>query len=187
MPAPSQMAAAYFRQYADPDLAISFSAGVDPAERLHRDAVAVMEEKGLHLSRARPRSCLQNFTGARQQTRLLSQTAGSTRVLPFARGDVSSCTFATLVARRCRIAVIAARCLESEATIRPRSRWPRVLGDVPREGGLRRERGLGSQTLKCMVLAAVAPLTDELRHKSAATSLGLFWSPAKLRVGCFLD
>jgi len=52
---PSQIAAAYFRQYADPGVAIAFSAGIDPAERLDRIAIAVMEEKGFHLSRARPK------------------------------------------------------------------------------------------------------------------------------------
>ena len=51
----SQMAAAFFNALADPKIARAVSAGTEPAERVHPEAIAVMGELGLDLSTARPR------------------------------------------------------------------------------------------------------------------------------------
>ncbi len=51
----SQMAAAFFNQLADPNLAWALSAGTEPAEHVHPDVVAVMREVGIDLSGAQPR------------------------------------------------------------------------------------------------------------------------------------
>jgi arsenate reductase len=50
----AQMAAAFFNLLADPARASAFSAGVEPAERLHPEVVAAMKEVGVDLSAARP-------------------------------------------------------------------------------------------------------------------------------------
>lgn len=51
----SQMAAAFFNQLANPAKALALSAGTRPAERVHPEVVAVMQEQGLDLSAAVPR------------------------------------------------------------------------------------------------------------------------------------
>ena len=50
----SQMAAAFFNMLADPAKARALSAGTTPGERVHPEVVAVMQEEGIGLSRARP-------------------------------------------------------------------------------------------------------------------------------------
>jgi arsenate reductase len=50
----SQMAAAFFNKLADPATARALSAGTTPGERVHPEVVAVMQEEGIDLSRARP-------------------------------------------------------------------------------------------------------------------------------------
>jgi arsenate reductase (thioredoxin) len=50
----SQMAAAIFNELAEPSLARALSAGTEPAERVHPEVKAVMEELGIDLSEARP-------------------------------------------------------------------------------------------------------------------------------------
>jgi arsenate reductase len=50
----SQMAAAFFRQYADPDRAVAVSAGTNPAERVHPEVVEAMGELGIDLTGAKP-------------------------------------------------------------------------------------------------------------------------------------
>ncbi len=50
----SQMAAAFFRQLADPARATAVSAGTTPAERVHPEVAEVMQEAGIDLSAARP-------------------------------------------------------------------------------------------------------------------------------------
>ena len=50
----AQMAAAFFNLLADPTRATAFSAGVEPAERVHPEVVAAMKEVGVDLSAARP-------------------------------------------------------------------------------------------------------------------------------------
>jgi arsenate reductase len=51
----SQMAAAFFNALADPARARAISAGTEPAERVHPEVVAAMQEVGLSLDGARPR------------------------------------------------------------------------------------------------------------------------------------
>ena len=50
----SQMAAAFFNAVADGSRARAFSAGTHPIDRVHPEVVAVMEEVGIDLSKARP-------------------------------------------------------------------------------------------------------------------------------------
>ena len=50
----SQMAAAFFRQFADPAKAEGISAGTDPGLRVHPEVLAVMQEIGIDLSAAKP-------------------------------------------------------------------------------------------------------------------------------------
>lgn len=48
------MAAALFNKLADPAKARAVSAGTAPGDRVHPEVVAVMQEEGIDLSRARP-------------------------------------------------------------------------------------------------------------------------------------
>lgn len=50
----SQMAAAFFNKFADPSLGRAVSAGTKPADRVHSEVVAAMQEVGLDLSQATP-------------------------------------------------------------------------------------------------------------------------------------
>jgi|SRR6185437_13192425 len=50
----SQMAAAFFNQFADPQKAQAISAGTEPGERVHPEVRAVMQEIGIDLSHAKP-------------------------------------------------------------------------------------------------------------------------------------
>ncbi len=76
------MAAAFFRQLADPSRATASSAGTTPAERVHPEVVAVMHEVGLDLSGIQPRR-LSTELGA--GTRLLV-TMGCGEACPFIPG-----------------------------------------------------------------------------------------------------
>jgi arsenate reductase len=51
----SQMAAAFFNQFADPQKARAISAGTHPAEAVHPEVAAVMREIGFDLTLAHPR------------------------------------------------------------------------------------------------------------------------------------
>ena len=51
----SQMAAAFFNQYADPAKATGLSAGTEPGLRVHPEVLTVMQEIGIDLSAATPR------------------------------------------------------------------------------------------------------------------------------------
>jgi arsenate reductase len=51
----SQMAAAFFNQFADRDKAEAVSAGTEPGHRVHPEVQAVMQEVGIDLSTAKPR------------------------------------------------------------------------------------------------------------------------------------
>jgi arsenate reductase len=64
----SQMAAAFFNRRADPSRARALSAGTQPAEHVHPEAVAVMREVGIDLSTAQP-------------TRLTDELAASAQLL----------------------------------------------------------------------------------------------------------
>ncbi len=50
----SQMAAAFFNRWADPQKARAISAGTQPGERVHPEVVEVMREKGIDLAAAKP-------------------------------------------------------------------------------------------------------------------------------------
>lgn len=50
----SQMAAAFFNQFANSQKAQAVSAGTEPGERIHPEVLAVMQEVGIDLSAARP-------------------------------------------------------------------------------------------------------------------------------------
>ncbi|MCM2254177.1 MAG: arsenate reductase ArsC [Vicinamibacteria bacterium] len=62
----SQMAAAFFRQLADPTKAEAVSAGTTPGDRVHPEVAAVMGEIGVDLSGARPQLLTRDLaSGAR--------------------------------------------------------------------------------------------------------------------------
>jgi arsenate reductase len=50
----SQMACAFFNQFADPHLASALSAGTAPVAQVHPEVVRVMYEEGIDLSKAQP-------------------------------------------------------------------------------------------------------------------------------------
>lgn len=50
----SQMAAAFFNEFADTRLAHALSAGTEPGERIHPEVKSVMAEVGIDLSLAKP-------------------------------------------------------------------------------------------------------------------------------------
>lgn len=50
----SQMSAAFFNHYADPERALAISAGTQPAEHVHPVVVEAMLEVGIDLSNAKP-------------------------------------------------------------------------------------------------------------------------------------
>jgi arsenate reductase len=52
----SQMAAAFFNALADPARGRAVSAGTRPGDRVHPEVVTVMQEEGMDLSGARPRT-----------------------------------------------------------------------------------------------------------------------------------
>ena len=58
----SQMAAAIFNAFADPEIARAVSAGTHPAERVHPEVVQVMHEVGVDLSGATPRGLSDGIT-----------------------------------------------------------------------------------------------------------------------------
>ena len=50
----SQMAAAFFNEFANPEKARAVSAGTEPGSRVHPEVLEVMREAGLDLATARP-------------------------------------------------------------------------------------------------------------------------------------
>ncbi len=50
----SQMAAAFFNQFAEPGYAQAVSAGTNPGLRIHPEVLTVMQEVGIDLSQAKP-------------------------------------------------------------------------------------------------------------------------------------
>lgn len=58
----SQMSAALFNKYADPQKARAISAGTNPAEHVHPEVVLVMQELGVDLSRVRPQKLTTEVT-----------------------------------------------------------------------------------------------------------------------------
>ena len=59
----SQMAAAFFNRFANPNRARAISAGTEPAERVHPEVVAAMQEVGIDLSGARPQRLTNELAG----------------------------------------------------------------------------------------------------------------------------
>ena len=57
----SQMAAAFFNQFADPTKASAVSAGTEPGVRVHPEVLAVMQEIGIDLSAAKPQKLTQEL------------------------------------------------------------------------------------------------------------------------------
>jgi arsenate reductase len=62
----SQMAAAYFNALADPAKARAISAGTHPGDRVHPEVIAVMQEDGIDLRAARPRTLTAELAGEAQ-------------------------------------------------------------------------------------------------------------------------
>lgn len=57
----SQMAAAFFNHFADPQKARALSAGTEPGERVHPEVQTVMLEVGIDLSAAKPRKLAEDL------------------------------------------------------------------------------------------------------------------------------
>jgi protein-tyrosine-phosphatase len=57
----SQMAAAFFNQFADLNKAEAVSAGTEPGLRVHPEVLSVMEEVGIDLSEAKPQKLTQEL------------------------------------------------------------------------------------------------------------------------------
>ena len=68
------MAAAFFRQFADPAKAEGISAGTDPGLRVHPEVLAVMQEIGIDLSAAKPQKLTQEL--ANDATLLITMGCG---------------------------------------------------------------------------------------------------------------
>lgn len=64
----SQMAAAFFNHFADPQKALAISAGTEPGERVHPEVLTVMQELGIDLSDAKPQKLTEELA---KQARLL--------------------------------------------------------------------------------------------------------------------
>jgi arsenate reductase len=70
----SQIAAAYFAAMADPSRVQGVSAGTQPAERVHPEVVAVMQEVGFDLSDAHPQYLTEDL--ARDASLLITMGCG---------------------------------------------------------------------------------------------------------------
>jgi arsenate reductase len=82
----SQMAAAIFNAFADPEAARATSAGTRPAERVHPEVVQVMREVGVDLSRTTPRQLTDEI--ARDANWLITMGCGDEcPVVPGVRRD----------------------------------------------------------------------------------------------------
>jgi arsenate reductase len=62
----SQMAAAWFKELADPAKAVGISAGTQPGPRVHPEVLAAMNEVGVDLSGATPRLLTDSLAGDAQ-------------------------------------------------------------------------------------------------------------------------
>src|SRR6202167_6026334 len=70
----SQMAAAFFNQLADPQKAQAMSAGTEPAEGVHPEVQAVMQEMGIDLGHAKPQKLTEGL--ARDAQLLITMGCG---------------------------------------------------------------------------------------------------------------
>ncbi len=82
----SQMAAAFFNRFANPDRARALSAGTQPAEQVHAEVVTVMQEIGIDVSTARPIG-LTNELAAGAQLLVTMGCGESCPVMPQLRRD----------------------------------------------------------------------------------------------------
>jgi len=78
----SQMAAAFFNQFADPARACAVSAGTSPGERVHPEVVTAMREEGIDLESAKP----QRLTDVLASTAQLLVTMGCGDDCPYVPG-----------------------------------------------------------------------------------------------------
>jgi arsenate reductase len=78
----SQMAAALFNRWADPEKARALSAGTEPAARVHPEVVEVMREDGIDLSQREP----QKLTAELAQKAQLLVTMGCGEACPAVPG-----------------------------------------------------------------------------------------------------
>ncbi len=78
----SQMAAAFFNEFADPRKARAISAGTEPGPRVHPEVLEVMREIGLDLSQAQP----QLLTEALARDASLLVTVGCGEKCPYIPG-----------------------------------------------------------------------------------------------------
>ncbi len=78
----SQMAAAFFNELADPTKAKAVSAGTEPGLRVHPEVLAVMQEIGIDLSKAKP----QKLTEELAQDAQLLITMGCGDKCPYVPG-----------------------------------------------------------------------------------------------------
>lgn len=70
----SQMAAAFFNQFADPQMAQAVSAGTEPGLRVHPEVLTVMQEIGIDLSNAKPQKLTEEL--AREAQLLITMGCG---------------------------------------------------------------------------------------------------------------
>jgi protein-tyrosine-phosphatase len=70
----SQMAAAFFNQFADPTKAVAVSAGTDPGSRVHPEVLLAMQEVGIDLSNAQPQKLTEEL--ARNAQLLITMGCG---------------------------------------------------------------------------------------------------------------
>jgi arsenate reductase len=78
----SQMSAAFFNQFADPERALAISAGTQPAAHVHPVVVEVMREAGIDLSDAKP----QKLTAELAQNAAMLITMGCGDDCPYVPG-----------------------------------------------------------------------------------------------------
>ena len=78
----SQMSAAFFNRFADPELARAISAGTYPAEHVHPVVVDAMQEVGIDLSDAKP----QKLTAELAQNAEMLITMGCGDECPYVPG-----------------------------------------------------------------------------------------------------
>jgi len=136
----AQMAAAFFNLLADPVRATAFSAGVEPAERLHPEVVTAMKEVGVDLSAARPRL----LTAEMMRGASLVVTMGCGEECPYVLGlrmedwpigDPAGQPLERVRAMRDDVGLMVAHLVSTR-------RWVRGLHDpLPRKAGEPRRRG----------------------------------------------
>lgn len=143
----AQMAAAFFNLLADPVRATAFSAGVDPAERVHPEVVAAMKEVGVDLSGARPRL----LTAEMMRGASLVVTMGCGEDCPYVLGlrmeewpiaDPDGQPLERVREMRDDVGLMVAHLVSTRRWVRGRQDpLPRKAGDLRRRGyGRRRSR-----------------------------------------------